>query len=465
MLLGIVFGAVFLTVFGSLSLFVLSENRLQTHIEASTEAFSLAEAGLEYYKWFLAHNPGDVENGTGEPGPYVISFNDPEGGAAGVATLTISDNTACGQSTAIDIESEGASDTNPSVTRTLTARYAQPSIGIYSYVLNDSVWAGDDRIILGPYHSNGGIRMDGTANSSVTSSLETWNCTDSYGCNPTQSSAPGVTGNGPNQDLWSWPVPQVDFNGIAADFGTLKATAQAEGIYYPRYSTTNGQGEPAYWRGYHLIFNANRTVTVRRVSSTIQSSITPVNPADGNTDRILINNENNYETRTIPTDCGLIFVEDNVWIEGEISGKVTLVAANVVNANISPNVYVRNNVQYVTGGGTDGLTVLAEHNVLIAPDAPNSMTMHGIFIAQDGAFGMNAYSCGSGNATKTGTLTILGTTVSNKRTGTKWSSSCGAYNKGYQTRVDSYDNNLAYDPPPFTPTISDDYTFIRWREE
>lgn len=466
MILALVFGAVFLTVFGGLSMFVLSENRFQTHNEESTEAFALAEAGLEYYRWFLAHYPADLQNGTGVPGPYVLSYDDPEAGVVGTATLDIVGNTACGQTISIDIESTGVPSDAASVSRTIHARYAQPSVGTYSYVLNDSVWAGSDRVILGPYHSNGGVRMDGTSNSPVTSSLETWNCTSTYGCNPSQSSAPGVVGNGPNQNLWEWPVPQVNFAGISADFGTLKTLAQSNGIYYPRYSTTNGQGQPAYWRGYHIIFNADNTMTVRHVSATTQLSVSHVNPYDtAGYDRALIQNEAAYETVAIPANCGLIFVEDNVWVEGTIPQKITLVAANVANANIAPTAYISDNIVYETQDGTDGFTLIAEHNVLIAPDVPQTLTLNGIFIAQGGAFGMNAYNCNSGYATK-GALTMLGTTVSNRRTGTKWTSTCSnGSNKGFQTRVDSYDRRIAFDPPPFTPVISTDYQFVDWREE
>lgn len=471
MLLALVFGAVFLTVFGGLSMYVLSENKLQAHNAQSAEAFSLAEAGLEYYRWFLAHFPNDVQNGTGAAGPYVLSYDDPEGGTAGTVTLTINGNTSCGQTTSVDIQSVGAPSDAPAASRTLRARYARPSVGSYSYILNDSVWAGDDRIILGPYHSNGGIRMDGTANSPVTSSLSTWDCTSSYGCSPSQHTAPGVVGDGPNQTLWSYPTPQVDFTAISADFGNLKTLAIASGVYYGRYSTSTATTSAAYWNGYHITFNANGTMTVKRVSLASSLQVVPVNTADGTTDRALLANESAYETRAIPATCGLIFVEDNVWVDGTIPSKVTLVAANIVNANIAPNAYLAGNLQYGAYDGTDGLTLIAENDVLVAPNAPNNTTLNGIFIAQTGAFGRNLY-LNSGrtdcNATyePKGTLTILGTTVSNKRTGTKWMNGCGGgSDAGFQTRIDSFDRRIATDPPPFTPVVSTDYQFVDWKEE
>ena len=309
--------------------------------------------------------------------------------------------------------------------------------------------------------------MDGSVNAPVTSSLSSWLCTSSFGCSPSQNK-PGVWGSGSNQELWSFPVPQVDFAGIAADFSSLKTLANTEGIYYERYSSGNANGS-AYWKGYHLIFNANGTVTVYKVSSTSSLSVTPINAADNSTDRILIQNETFYETRSIPSDCGLIFVEDNVWVEGTIPDKVTLVAANVTNTGVEPNAYLVDDIEYETTDGSDGFTLIAERNVLIAPDAPQNLTLNGIFVAQNGAFGRNRYSCPSSFEPR-GTLTIRGTTVSNKRTGTQWQNGCwswwtGYSDAGYQTRIDAFDRQLATDPPPFTPAISDDYEFVEWREE
>ncbi|MEK7510655.1 MAG: hypothetical protein AAB582_00250 [Patescibacteria group bacterium] len=461
LLLGLVFGTIFITVLGSLASFVLISNRAQTVNTERAMAFAIAEAGLEYYRWFLAHNPGDITNGTGAPGPYVIPYEDPESSTEGTITLDIEGNTQCGQLTSIDINSTGQAE-GADVSRTLTVRYTRPSVALYSYILNDTVWAGADRVINGPYHSNGGIRMDGTANAPVTSSLSSWLCTSTFGCSPNQTKN-GVWGAGPNQTLWSFPVPQVDFAGISADFGSLKTIAQSEGVYLPRYSTGNSNGA-AYWHGYHLIFNANGTITVRRVSATTQLNVTPINPSDSGTDRALIQNETFYQTITPPAGCKLIFIEDNVWIEGTVSDKYTVVAANVTTSGIAPNAYLRGNTMYQTTDGSDGLTVIAEHNILVTPDSPSTMTLNGIFIAQGGAFGRNYYSsCNSAYEPKS-SLTIRGTTVSNKRTGTKWINGCGNY-AGYNNRVDAYDRQLATDPPAFTPVVSTDYQFVDWREE
>lgn len=466
MLLVIVFGGIFLMVLSALSGYVLVQNRAQDALRTRAKAFSIAEAGLDYYHWFLSHNPGDTTNGTGGAGPYVVSYDDPEGGTLGTYTLTISSNTSCGVVQSIDVSSRGVSSESSSIAATLVGRYAAPSVAAYSYIINSSVWAGSDRVINGPYHSNGGIRMDGAANAPVSSSLSTWNCTSSFGCSPAQPTAPGVVGNGTNQTLWRYPTPQVDFAGIAADFTSLKTTAQASGLYLARYSSATSTH-----RGYHLIFNANGTVTVRRVNTvTTLNNVLPVDGSSSYTsDYTLINNETNYQTLNIPTNCGLIFVEDNVWIEGTIPSKITLVVANVTTAGVVPEVVLTNNITYGATDGTDGLTLIAQHNILISPISPQTMTLNGIFIAQSGAFGRNYYyyagaGCNGTYEPRT-KLTILGTTVSNLRTGTAWVNGCGAgSNAGYQTRIDAFDRTLATDPPPFTPTTSTQWQFVDWRQ-
>ena len=471
MLLVIIFGGIFFTMLVALSSFVLVGNRAQEVAHARAEAFGIAEAGLEYYRWFLSHFPGNITNGTGQNGPFVVPYNDPEGGTVGTYTLSIVGNSACGAVQSIEVTSKGIPNDDPSVSSTLSARYSAPSVAAYSYIVGSSVWAGADRVINGPYHSNGGVRMDGTANAPVSSSLSTWNCTSNFGCSPTQPSAPGVVGSGGNQNLWTYPTPQVDFAGIAANFSTLKSTAATSGIYLPQYSSGNVKGA-AYKKGYHLIFNSNSTVTVKRVTSI--NKLTNVYPVDGSSgytdDYTKINNETLYQTYALPSDCSLIFVEDNTWVEGIVNGKVTVVAAGVVDTSFKPDIVLRGNITYASMDGTDGLTVIGAKNILIAPDSPQNMTLNGIFVAQSGAFGRNYYYYPSGGCNGTyeprGTLTILGTTVSNLRTGTAWGNGCGSgSNAGYQTRIDAFDRQNATNPPPFTPITSTQWQFVDWQQK
>ena len=121
-LLVLVFGGIFFTVLAALSSYVLTQNRLEDATRVRAEAFSVAEAGLEYYRWHLAHYPTDLKNGTGLSGPYDVAIPDPGGGTAGTASLTISANTACNKTTSIDITSKGSAADEASQPITLIAR-------------------------------------------------------------------------------------------------------------------------------------------------------------------------------------------------------------------------------------------------------------------------------------------------------------------------------------------------------
>jgi hypothetical protein len=482
-LLALVFGAVFLTTIFALCGVLLSQNSYENVTDARSQSFAVAEAGLEYYKWHLAHFPTDLQNGTGHAGPYVLTYNDPVTGIPfGTYTLSITGNTSCGQITSITLTSKGQVANGPAGSSvTLYARYALPTVATYSYIVNNSVWAGSDRVIQGPYHSNGGLRMDGTTNSPVTSSLASWLCTSSFGCG-TNTTEPGVFGAGPNPGYWSYPTPQIDFGAISADFGTLRTDAQTYGLYLPRYSSGTGVSNSTS-RGYHLIFNANGTVTVNRVSTETDVPSIPVDDQTATVpeaDYSLIQSEATYVgthvvngTYTIPASCGLIFVEDNVWIEGTIPSQVVVVAANVTTPGVLPNIMIPNNITYSNPSGVSGLTAISANDVLITPNSPMNMNLSGIFIAQAGAFGRNYYgedptgryyTCPNAYEPR-GTLTIHGTTVSNKRTGTKWLSGCPGGDAGYQTRIDAFDRELSTNPPPFTPSVSATGQFVEWRQE
>jgi hypothetical protein len=481
MLLALVFGAIFLGLLGALSGFILAENRDENISISNSKAFAIAEAGIEYYRWHLAEFPNDLQNGTGHSGPYTITYNDPEGGQAGTITLTISGNTECGQLTSVNIQSTGAPSDGTGGTATILAQWAKPSVALYSYILNSSVWAGADRVINGPYHSNGGIRMDGTANAPVTSSLASWTCTSTFGCG-TNTTENGVFGAGTNSTLWSYPTPQVDFNAISANFSSLKTTAKASGLYFPRISSGSPPSSNA-GEGYHLIFNSDGTVTVYKVTAETNVPSLPVDNSSiisPQADYSLIKTQSLYNdgshptgVYTIPSTCGLIFVEDNTWIEGAIPSEVMVVAANVTTSGITPNIMLPNNITYTNASGVSGLTAISANDILITPDSPQNMTLNGVFVAQGGAFGRNDYGFNSsGNITcpnsyePRGTLTIHGTTVSNLRTGTQWSNSCNNGNgeAGYQSRIDAFDRQLSTNPPPFTPAVSPIGEIVNWRQ-
>ncbi len=461
----VAFMGVFLLIMGTITSYAFQGAKYGRALYGREQALGIAEAGLEYYRWFLAHNPNDLTNGTGQPGPYTYTVTDPEGGTLGSASLMVSGNSSCGVIQSVDITSRGISNSNVGFPRTLYARYMRPSVATYSYLLNSNVWAGADRNITGRYHSNGGIRMDGTNNSDVSSAASTWSCTSSFGCSSTQT-VPGVWGAGSGFALWNYPVSSVNFAGIATSLASLKTFAQTGGGLYfaPSTGAVNN-------RGYHLLFKSNGTVDVYRVVST-----TPARgSADGSTfvtEYNIIATETLLGNYTIPSSCSLIFVDDRVWVEGVVKNKVTVVAATPSDSGTAPDAIIPNNITYAANDGTSGLTVMSERNVLIALNSPDFMEIHGIFTAQSGYYGRNRYKASGTDAVPSQysayamqtQLTTAGTIVSAGRTGTKWTCG-GTFCSGYATRIDSYDQLQATNPPPFTPSASPDYSFVLWREQ
>jgi len=460
LVLVLVFASIFLIIIFGLIGFIFTQNKLQLAKENQEKALHIAEAGLNYYKWFLAHFPTDLQDGTGGPGPYEHEYEDPEGGAMGKFSLDITGNTQCNALSSIDIESTGWTYEDTNRTRTVEGRYARPSVANYAYIINDNVWAGGDRVIQGPYHSNGGIRMDGTNESVVTSAQTDWLCSGSFGCNPNQTQ-PGVFGDSPNSSLWEFPVAPVDFAGLTLDLVNMKDQAQNGGGLY--FGPVGGESNR---RGYHAVFKADGTVDVYRVTNTYRTRGYATETGWG-WDYHEIRSQTFLGNYAIPSGCSLIFFEDKLWVEGVVNGKVTVASADVSQPNYDTDVILSGNITYTAYDGSNGLTAIAEHSVLIPVNSPETMELNGIFIAQLGHFGRNHYSTGyssyAGSDSQKDMLTIRGTIVSNGRVGTKWGCG-GSCWSGYETRVNSYDRNLANDPPPLTPYVDDEYRFIKWGE-
>lgn len=464
LVLVLVLSAVFFTILTSFIGFIVTQNQVVNQRVVLDKSAEIAEAGLNYYKWYLAHYPNDVTNGTGLPGPYVHTYYDPEDGAIGEFSLDIASTTYCGDVASIEVSSTGYTYQDPTISRTIVARYAQPTVAEYAFIINSNVWAGDDRTIIGPYHSNQGIRMDGTNQSTVTSGLTDWTCTSSFGCSPNQT-VDGVfttTGNA-NASLFSFPSSPINFTDLTIDLVNMKDRAENNNGWY---FGDSGSGND----GYHIIFNGDGTFTVRTVTRTY--SYWGYSSSDGwQTEDNVIRNESSGTTYTIDANCPLIYVEDRVWLEGVVDQKVTLAAADTDSSSVNPDIILEGDITYVDPD-EDGLLAIAENNVLVGLTVPNNMEVNGIFVAQDGRYGRNHYTTSGyqdvlsmhDSYVTRNSLTMNGTIVSNGRVGTKWTSG-STFISGFDTRYNSYDRNLVDNPPPLVPNTSDVYEFTEWREE
>lgn len=454
----LVFGIIFLILLGGLLGFILLQLRLSAQKVAWNEALDIAEAGADYYRWCL--------NNEVEPNCLTEKdYFDPAGNLIGKFSLQITPTISCGETIQRKIVSTGWTKQFPEIKRKVSILYARESVAKYPYILNDNVWIGADHEIRGPYHSNGGIRMDGENQSLVTSAKENWICTSSFGCSlcPTTAGCwisgtnclcPGVftTTQNSNPDLFSFPIPSFDFAGITIDLAQMKNSAQTSGIYLPPSVDINPQG-----KGYHLKFQNNGTFEIwiiTQLSPTYAYSL----EEGWHYDYFTITNEYLYNTYTIPLACSVVFIEDNLWLEGEVKGRVTVVSANLINPNLDTDVILLGNIDYTTLDGSDGLALIGERNVLIGPQSPNQMELRGIFVAQKGRFSRNHYPSNIREK-----LEISGSIVSNGRVGTQWISG-GQIVSGYLKRESYFDSNLVYSPPPFVPYINPDFKIIKWEE-
>lgn len=461
LVLVLVFGAIFFILITTFTGYVVTQSQGTQLRYTKDQALNIAEAGLDYYKWYLAHYP----SGTTTPGPYVHEYVDPEGSTLGEFSLTVASSTACGSVYAMEITSTGYTYANPEMTRTVYGRYARPTVSEYAYIINSNVWAGADRTIIGPYHSNGGVRMDGTNLSTVTSGQETWACSPSFGCNPTTTQN-GVFGAGPNDEFWSFPSTPINFTGLTVDLSAMQTKAQTGG---GKYIGPSGN------YGYRIVFKSDGTFDVYNVTGTTLYWGYSTGPGWVQ-ERHVISASTFVANYAIPTSCSVIYVEDKVWLEGVVKGKVTIAAADVDTAGVSPSIILNDNITYANA--TSGLLAIGEQDVLVGLQVPNTMTLNGIFAAQNGRFGRNHYCTGECDGSHGGseglsaaldpyvtrsTLTVNGSIVSNGREGTKWTNGA-IYLSGFNIRNNSYDRALVADPPPLTPEVSDTYEFIEWRE-
>lgn len=454
LVLVLVFGAIFLVIVSSFVGYVVTQNQVVNFRHEQQRATEIAEAGLNYYRWYLAHYPDDMTDGTGLPGPYVHVYEDPEDGPVGEFSLEIASSTFCGDISSVDISSTGHTYVNPQAVATVRGRYARPSVASYSFISNSGVYYGASSVVSGQLHSNQGVRMDAAHNSVVSSGQADWLCDYSYGCSPSQV-VDGVYTNGGNSNpaLFSFPVPPVDFAGITLNLAQMQDKAQNNGgLYFG----------PSGKSGYHVIFQPGNRVEVRKVNSKIKE---PNGYAWGRYMNIL-KGTSLIGVYDINPDCPVIYLEDQVWLEGEVDGKVTLAAADVDTVGVDPSIILNGNITY---SGTDpGLLAVAEYDMLIGLVVPDDMELNGIFVAQNGHYGRNYYNTSMPSAWQAyiirNSLTVNGTIVSNNRAATTYYS-WGILQSGFDTRTSSYDTSQVFNPPPYTPIISDVYTFFNWRQD
>lgn len=430
--------------------------------------FQIAEAGIEYYRWHLAHAPTDYQNGTGQPGPYTIPYSDKNNVQIGSISLDITPP-ATG-TTVVTIKSTGTLLADASAERTVEAKLGIPSLAQYSVAANDNMRFGAGTIVFGEIHSNAGIRFDGLANNVVTSALASYDDPDHSGGNefgvhthaaPTDPLPPAAVPNRPDVFVGGrqFPVPAVDFTGFTANLAQIKADAQAAGRYFG----------PSGYQGYYIVLKTNDTFDLYRVSTLAAppSNCTNVlNQSGWGTWSFATTTQTLLGNYAFPAN-GLIFTEDHLWVAGQINTARLTIASGRFPENPTTNTSITflNDIVYTNYDGTDVIALIAQNNVNAGMKSADNLRIDAALVAKNGRVGRYYYRPPYGSQQRCSpwhlrnTITLYGMIATNKRYGFAYTDGTGYINRNI-----NYDGNLLYGPPPSFPLTTSQYETISWQE-
>ena len=429
------------------------------------QAFQIAEAGIEYYRWHLAHAQSDYYDGnasTTSPGPYVHSFTDKDGNVIGAFSLTITPPPV--GTTVVIIQSAGTVVADPNIVRKIQVSLAIPSLAKYAVVANDYMNFGSGTSVFGPIQSNYGIHFDGVAHNVISSAVSTAADPDlydgvlRYGVYTTGDTLPpAAVPNNTNVFMAGrqFPVPVVDFTGITANLSQMKTIAQANNSYY----------SPSGVQGYHIVLKTNDTYDIYKVNTLVPMlsgwcTTNYTTQSQSNWGSWSINTQTLIGNKPFPSN-GVIFVEDNTWVDGTINTARLTIAAGAFpsNPNTYKNITINNNLLYTNFNGNDVLSLIAQGNINTGFASLTTQTIDAALVAQNGRVGRYYYAAECGTGYVRTTLNLYGMIATNLRYGFAYSDGTG-----YLVRNITYDGNLLYGPPPSFPLASNQYTTISWAE-
>ena len=455
-LIVLLFGVTAAIVVGSLVMLTASQTSFAVRNTANEQAMSIAEAGVNYYKWVLSHNSEDYTDGTGtpgQPGPYQHDYKDPSGAVVGKYSLVITPPVS--GSKIVTVQSTGWTTNHPEIKRTVRVQYGIPSLAQFAFLHNSNVWFGQGMTVYGPVMTNGGIRQDGVNTSTLSTSKATYICGTETGCD-TPEEEPGIWGKGGPADLWQFPVSNIDFANIRVDFdGMARAASGSAGLYL----ANSGQ------QGYHIVFINNGTFKVYKVNTTDFYQGWSFDYLCENLYQ-KIKKETFLATYNV-ADKPIVFAEDTLWVEGTIKGKITVVAAQMPIDAHHRDIWIPNNLVYLDRSGANRLGLIAQRDIAFAKDVPEDFEVDGALLAQSSRVlrhHYNYHGCKDGNPAMKNSLTIYGAVISNLIA--YWNFSGGGSEKptsGFVKRDLIYDPNLYYNPPPYFPS-SGEPQLISWTE-
>ncbi|MCA9355961.1 MAG: hypothetical protein R3B64_00935 [Candidatus Paceibacterota bacterium] len=481
LLLGvIVFSSVAITAMTALVGWAISLQRLNHHIALSEQALQIAEAGIEYYRWHLSHDPDDFQDGTGVAGPYIHDYYDFFDLKVGEFSLDI---TPPGEGSGlVIIESTGTLVEDSTISRTIRITLSEESLVQWAIVSNSNIYIPENTTVSGAIHSNQGVRIDGTIYNIVTSAMVDYDDPLHTGDNEhavhTHVKPSPLTGGynnfvaaeAPPNEIASrgdvFPagrevgVAAIDFVGITQDLAEIKTAAQASGNYYP------ASGD----EGYHIVLNTDGTydlykvVKQQNIGKSCKDPNAPPNDPDWGVWTIKSSGGESYiDNYPFPED-GIIFFEDHVWVDGTIDGARITIAAGKLPDNESErkHIIINNDILYSNYDGTDSISLIAQDDIIIGLFSADDLEIDAAMVAQNGSVTRPVYSNNAqcvNNQTKN-SLTVYGTIVSNEDFGFSDPDS----GSGYTTVTVNYDPNLSLFPPELFPEASSEYQVLTWEE-
>lgn len=514
-LVAVVISSITLT---SLMTYISSQLRYSNDRVERERAFQISEAGAYYYRWYLAHSIAgkDAEQikafwestspyPKGVDAPYEVEYVDPEGAAIGKYRIEVTKPSL--GSTIVIVKSTGWTYLKPDIKRVVQVRFRRPSWSENSVLANDNMRFGAGTTIKGRIHSNLGIRFDGIADNIVSSSLTTYDDLDhnggvefgvhthvnvppANGVNDTYraNEAPPST-MATRSDVFQAgrvaPAPQLDFNSVVSDISFMRTQAavkldnSGKGRHIKlkvdgtmdickvnSYSDVVLSSGGNYISGTNAITNYNGIVKGGSATYNNAACVTTACCVEASCAWVQNSNHNRGKCVSITNyaipNNGIIFVANDVWLEGTIDNKkVSIVAAELSDepgyTGGGKSVFLgMNNLLYANSNGlsngSDIIGVIAQKDVEIVRNSQNVLTLNGAFLAKEGRVGREAY----GNTLST--ITVNGSIATYSRYG--FARTDGT---GYQIRNINFDNNMLYYPPPYFPTGTE-YAIDLWDE-
>jgi hypothetical protein len=409
--------------------YVATQINYSLRVADSERALHVADAGIDFYKWYLAHKTDGMQmqeiiDFWDETSPYPYGVDVPyEDDFNGVGKYRLTVTPPDAGSTIITVESIGWTYDRPDLTKTIKARLRVGSWSEYVILANTDIVIEDGENVDGKVHANGGVKFDGVAHNIVSSAVSSY-----------VDPGSGLTKDG----VWtSWageyntnmssnvflvgkkfPVPEKDFDSVTASFSQIFDAAEEINLNFS--PSTKGR----------LIVLEGDQLDVYEVLNTQDGVVTKTHPDQLNV--------------SLP-DVGALYVDKNIWVEGNLSaGKKLVIASN--NPSVSHgNIFISNDITYddYTSGTVLGL--VAKNDIEVVEGAEDDLRIDAALMAQVGRVGRSDYGDSKSH------ITIYGAIATNQGYGFT----------GYVDKDIIFDSSLIFNPPPYFP-IEGIYKLDNW---